>query len=251
MKCLYFPDRERIWKARSSLKGTQYWLSEDFPPEIMKRHQILNSIRKKAIQENMKASLSVDKLYVEGQMYSVDTIQKLPESLQLVEVATKRSDLHTAFYSQHSPLSNFHSAKFSYENVVYESNEQYFQHQKAIENGDVEIARKILEAKDPLSCYKLGHNITIQNTDDWEKKSIDIMYRGLLATFQQNLHLKAFLISTGTTVILEANPRDKFWSIGLSINDKDIFKPEAWPEEGKNWLGKLLSKVRPHVNVNQ
>ena len=83
VKCLCYPDRESIWKARSSLKGAQYWLSKEFPQENGKRRQLLNSIRKKAIQENMKANLSFDKLYIEGQMYSVDTIHKLPDWLKL------------------------------------------------------------------------------------------------------------------------------------------------------------------------
>jgi hypothetical protein len=29
--------------------------------------------------------------------------------------------------------------------------------------------------------------------------------------------------------------------------DKNIFKPEHWPEGAKNWLGKILSKVRAKI----
>ncbi len=75
------------------------------------------------------------------------------------------------------------------------------------------------------------------------------MYEGLLAKFVQNHHLKAFLLSTGPTVLLEASPHDKVYCIGLSINHKDIFKPEAWPG-GNNWLGKLLARVRDHLKPN-
>ncbi len=132
MKLHYYPYRECIWKARSSLKGSQYWLSEDFPQEIVKQRHILNSIRRKAVQEGKKASVSVDRLYIEGQMYTIDNLINLPESLELAEVSTKRFTLYTAFFSQHSKLSNFHLARFIKDAIQYENNEYFYQHKRAI-----------------------------------------------------------------------------------------------------------------------
>ncbi len=176
MKLHYYPDRECIWKARGSLKGSQYWLSEDFPQEIVKRRQILNSIRRKVVQEGKKASVSVDRLCIEGQIYTIDTLNNLPESLQLAEVSTKRSTLYTAFFSQHSPLSNIHLARFVNDGIQYENNEHYYQHKRAIENADQEEAKEILQAKQTLLCYKLGQNVSTQNPADWENRCLEVMY---------------------------------------------------------------------------
>ncbi len=91
--------------------------------------------------------------------------------------------------------------------------------------------------------------MSIQNPADWENRCLEVMYEGLLAKFEQNHHLNAFLLLTGSTVLLEASPHDKFYGIGLSINHKDILKPEPWPG-GKNWLGKHLARVRYHLKPN-
>ncbi len=85
--------------------------------------------------------------------------------------------------------------------------------------------------KQPLLCYKLGQNVSIQNPADWENRCLEVMYEGLLATFVQNHHLKAFLLSTSSTVLLETSPHDRFYGIGLSINHKDILSQRLGLEE--------------------
>jgi predicted component of type VI protein secretion system len=136
----YYPDKDLIWKARNTLKDTNFWLSEDFPVEIAKRRQTLNSIRKKAVEQGSKARLSVNKLFVDGEMFTVDTLNKLPPPSQLSETFTKRTELYTAFYSKHSPLSNFKLAKFTKNGIKFEHYEQYYQYYKAMENQDEEKA---------------------------------------------------------------------------------------------------------------
>ncbi len=70
---------------------------------------------------------------------------------------------------------------------------------------DFEMAREIMKTEDPLQCYKTGQNVSIQNKE-WEKMALDIMFDGCLAKFEQNPNLCDFLLSTGTTVLLEASP---------------------------------------------
>ncbi len=91
--------------------------------------------------------------------------------------------------------------------------------------------------------------MSIQSTADWENRCLEVMYEGLQAKFEQNHHLKALLLYTGSTVLLEDYLHDMFYGIGLSINHKDIFKPEPWPG-GKNWLGKFLARVRDYLKPN-
>lgn len=244
-KLHYYPDRDKIWRARINLKGTDLWLSEDFPPEIVKRRQVLNAVRKKAIEQGHKAGLSVDKLYVDSKMYTVDTLNQLEDtSLHPTEIYTKRSPLYTAFYSKYSALSNFRPAKFSKDGINFAHNEQYYHFHRAKENGDDDRAKDILQTEDALGCYKIGQSVTIKDEEKWGSRCLEVMYDGLLAKFQQNPELKEFLLSTGNTVLLEASPFDRWWGLGMSINDANLFSPVLWPKDGKNWLGKLLSKVR-------
>ncbi len=43
-KFSFFEDREDIWQHRSSLKGSNIWLREDFPIEYENRHRQLQPI---------------------------------------------------------------------------------------------------------------------------------------------------------------------------------------------------------------
>ncbi len=178
-------------------------------------------------------------------MYTIDTLNNLPESLQLVEI--QLATFYTAFFAQHSPLSNVHLARFVKDGIQYENNEHYYQHKRAVENADQEKAKEILQAKEPLLCQKVGQNVSIHNPADWENRCLEVMYEGLLAKSEQNHYLKVFLLSTGSTVLLEASPHDMFYGIGLSINHKNIFKSMEWPG-GKNWLSKLLAKSETILN---
>lgn len=245
-KLHYFPDREMIWSQKKMLKGTKLWLSEDFPIEINQRRQLLDPIRKKAVSEGKLATLSVDRLIIDGRAYTVDMLDSLPTSLTPAEVFTKRSGEYTCFFSKHSPLSNFYGCQFKEDGLVFSSNEQYYQYQKALHCNDITIAQTIMKTDDPAQCKKLGNKVSITDQKVWEDESLQIMYKGCLAKFLQNNELKEFLLSTDDTIILEANPRDFFWSIGLKLSDPDLCKPESW--KGKNFLGKTLRKVRDHIS---
>ncbi len=48
------------------------------------------------------------------------------------------------------------------------------------------------------------------NKEEWEKMALDIRFDGCLAKYEQNPNLRDFLLSTGTTVLLEASQFDLF-----------------------------------------
>ena len=68
------------------------------------------------------------------------------------------------------------------------------------------------------------------------------MKKGLSAKFRQNPSLAKYLKDTGNTVLVEANPHDTYWGVGLSLTSMDIWNPEKW--RGKNTLGVLLQQIR-------
>ena len=80
------------------------------------------------------------------------------------------------------------------------------------------------------------------NISAWSEVCADFMKIGLQAKFQQNEHLARYLKNTGVTKLVEANPRDKFWGVGLSLWDDKIWNPDNWT--GKNMLGLLLEEIR-------
>lgn len=69
---------------------------------------------------------------------------------------------------------------------------------------------------------------------DWEEVKYDVMYEIVKAKFIQNPDLKEKLLSTGDEYLVEGNHwGDRTWG---QVNGV-----------GKNWLGKILMKVREEL----
>ena len=68
------------------------------------------------------------------------------------------------------------------------------------------------------------------------------MTEGNDAKFSQNAELKAFLIATGDSVLVEASPYDNVWGISLREDDERAKHPRTW--QGQNLLGFALMDVR-------
>lgn len=62
-------DRESIRKNSKLLKGTNIGISEQFPREIQERRKQLIPVMKQAQRDGKKATLSVDRLYIDGRLY--------------------------------------------------------------------------------------------------------------------------------------------------------------------------------------
>ncbi|XP_062609263.1 protein unc-13 homolog C-like [Saccostrea cucullata] len=73
-----FPQRELIRKNAFKLKGTHLSIGEQFPKEIQERRKGLYPIYKKAKEDEKKASLVKDKLYIDGELY-IDAGSETPE----------------------------------------------------------------------------------------------------------------------------------------------------------------------------
>jgi len=66
-----------------------------------------------------------------------------------------------------------------------------------------------------------------------------------LAKFSQNPQLKAFLLGTGSRILVEASPVDKIWGIGLAQDNPAAENPKQW--KGLNLLGFALMEVRQQL----
>ena len=126
--------------------------------------------------------------------------------------------------------------------ATYRTAEQYMMARKALLFGDNEVYDKIMDAGSPDEFKKLGQQVRGFDEEKWKAARCDIVIRGNYAKFSQDRELKAFLLSTGTKILVEASPYDRTWGIGMSANDSRSENPNFW--RGTNLLGFCLMEVR-------
>jgi ribA/ribD-fused uncharacterized protein len=131
------------------------------------------------------------------------------------------------------------------EGVRYPTVEHYYQAMKASEFKDTETLKKILECKSTKAVKTLGKNVSNFMKEIWDDKRYDIMLRANRAKFVQHPELRKQLLDTGSKRIGLANPRNKFWSIGSSVDSDKSKYPSKW--SGQNKLGKLLESLRDEL----
>lgn len=65
----HFKQKELVRSRGRELKGTSFGLNEQYPHEINERRKVLYPILKENRQNNRRASIIVDKLYIDGQLF--------------------------------------------------------------------------------------------------------------------------------------------------------------------------------------
>ena len=234
-----------IMKEKNNLRERGVYIYDDYPNEILDRRRLILPVffRARELYPELKPKILTDKLNIGGKMYTVDTIHNIPyPELVPDQVFTPTKSGIQAFYTKHSPLSNFHSAHFEAEGKRFSSSEQYFVLKKALHFEDSDIARQVMEVHDPVKITQLGKKVPNFQKKEWERVSPEYMYQGMLAKFSQNEKLKGFLLSTRGNVLAEASATDKFWGVGLSLRSPDLFTQTKW--KGQNMAGKTLERVR-------
>lgn len=255
---IHMADKEQtLSMGRQMYMDYQVRLDDDYPAEIEEHRRDLKPVlhaakrsRDETGKPKYRANLHADRLIINGKQYTVDNTHRLPNELKLENVSTKQKDGITAFFTKHSPLSNHHQAEQEIEGAKYTSNEQYYMQQKAYTFGDPTTAEKIMREADPKIQKGMCKKYDKLDQTAWNNKKLDTMRTGLRAKFTQNPHLTNFLIKTGTTNILECNRADKFWGIGMAMNNPDIWVRNSWTGKAKNHLGRLLMDLRTELKRN-
>ena len=239
-------DRNLVWGQRRELQGTGIYLNEDFSTVTRNKRATLSLVMKLARKRGMRASLIGDSLIVDGHKYTVDTMHTLPQEINTVATSTRDVGGNSvAFYSYLSPLSNFHKASFQIDGQWYTSSEQYFHYQKAMSVKDDNTANAILNSSDPVVIKRLGNTIRAGPGSKWNSEKLQVMKKGCLEKFKQNLRLAQFLADTQNKELIEASS-DTYWGAGVGL-DSPLLLNGSW--SGQNKLGQILMAVREQVKT--
>ena len=148
-------------------------------------------------------------------------------------------------YEENGYLSNWYESPFTIEGINFSSVEQYMMYKKAIVFKNYDIAKEILDTKDPARIKELGRSVTNYDDKFWNGIRQIIVYEGLCQKFSQNEDLKIQLKNTKDSILAECAVNDLVWGIGLSMTDHNRFDPSKW--KGKNLLGYTLMMVRDNI----
>lgn len=158
-------------------------------------------------------------------------------------ISERETDTH--LYFLRGVLSNFEKCYIKYKGHLFATTEQAFMWEKAVFFNDQESANKIIKEENPAKAKKLGREVKNFDDSKWSKVCYEIMYKINYEKYFQNTRLKNILLNTGDKVLVEANPRDRRWAIGLPAEDDRVLDESQW--QGENLLGKVLMQVRDEL----
>lgn len=140
----------------------------------------------------------------------------------------------TSFRGKYDFLSNFYNTKVAYDGISYKNAEAAFQAQKSLNLNE----RTKFTNLSASEAKKLGRKVILR--PDWDIIKLDIMKSIVYSKFNSNLVLKAKLISTGKTELIEGNNwGDIYWG---KVENK---KTGEFISE--NHLGIILMEVRTEL----
>jgi len=137
------------------------------------------------------------------------------------------------FYSSKDPyfeLSNFAPSALELEGVSWPTVEHYFQAAKFADPG---YRERIRLSATPWDARTLGQSRALPIRGDWDVVRVEIMLKALRAKFERP-DLRALLLATGISELVENSPHDAYWGAGRHGN-------------GQNMLGRLLMQVRSEL----
>ena len=152
---------------------------------------------------------------------------------------------YTFFFTEANPFSQWYPCTFTVGEHTFNCAEQYMMYGKAMLFADTETAQKILAAQHPREHKALGRKVKPFDDAQWKRERIAIVRTGSHAKFTQNAELRAKLLATAGTTLVEASPYDKIWGIGLAASDPRAQDPNQW--RGQNLLGKILTELRDQL----
>ncbi len=139
------------------------------------------------------------------------------------------------FYTRNDPwfeFSNFSPFGIQAGNTYWPTVEHYFQ---AAKFDDPAYRERIRTSRSPKDARILGQSRALPIRADWDSKRLEVMLEALRLKFRQR-ELRALLLSTGESELIESSPVDFFWGSGQDGS-------------GQKMLGRLLMQVREELRA--
>ncbi len=247
-KFTYYSDKEAVLYGNHHLRGTQYYISEDYPKEIQDERRRLYPYFKAAqkVYDKKQVKLRVNKLIIPAGKFDIYNLHTLPEGLRPRDLALKMDDNFVFYFGKDSMLSNHNGdCPFTIGTTTYKNAAQYINVKKALYFNDRETAENIMKIEDPVAIKQLGKRIKNFDRTRWIDVCKDEIRPGIEEKFKQNNNARDLLLSTGNRDIAECSPYEKDMGIGIAMHDDRRLNKDNW---GTNIMGTLYVEIRDGLN---
>ena len=237
-------DVDYILENRFDLEKGIY-IDKEYPIEVERKRKILLAIlraAKRSSEFKKQSKLEEDKIVLKGRRYDINTLNQLPDELNVLKVTTRENASTIGYLGEINPLSNFYPAPFTHEGIRYISSEQFIQASKAKYFNDADTHNQIMGCSTSLECKRASHQIQNLDINRWEQVAGNICQPGIRAKFLQNPPAMDTLIrKTGSKTIVEC-ALDRLWGTGIPLNDPTCLDPQKWITQGI--MGQILEGIR-------
>ena len=151
------------------------------------------------------------------------------------------------FYGRNHPFSNFFPSPVNVWGIQFTCSEQAYAFSKAWFFGDEISKRKIMLEIHPHNIKKCSRTIKNFKRKEWDEVSEGMLFEAVNAKFHQNKILAQYLLETNNMQLIEVNPFDTRWGVGITIDQLKVGKPLR----GENKMGHILEKVRENLKGNK
>ena len=244
-------DAEYLVKNRKYLKKGIY-LDYEYTEEVERERRLLRPVLRAARDiDNFKGKCRLEggELVINSKRYNSQNLHTLPPPLTAFKATSKTSvngDV-IGFFGELNPLSNFHQAPFSLNNIHFHSSEQYIQYVKAQLFKDNQTSASILASETAFESKQLARDIVGYNREEWLAKATLLSKPGITEKFRQNPLLSTILTNTGNSRLVEAS-KDRDWGTGIPLNDDRCLLPDCWANQHQGILGAILEEIRSELN---
>ena len=146
VRFLNYTDRERVWRNKRLLRGSKFFIEEDFCQNTRMTRRKLLPVMLEASRKGHKSHLDKENVVIDDKPYTIDTVKTLPKEIR--DGSRWRND-QVSFFGELCPASNFHKAEFTHDGKRFANSEQALFYKQAMKFGDEETAALILQESDP------------------------------------------------------------------------------------------------------
>ena len=237
-------DIEFILENRFDL-GQAIYIDREYPTDIERKRKILLPVlraAKRSSEFKKYSRLEDDKIILKGRAYSVNTLNQLPDEVNIFKVTKRENENTVGFFGEINPLSNFYPSTFVYNGIHYISSEQFIQSSKAKYFGDLDTYNLIMGCATSLECKNLSCQIRNVNMDKWDNVAGNICHPGIRAKFLQNpIALDTLLKKTGHKQIVGCTS-DCLRGTGIPLGDLLCLDTSKWISQGI--MGQILENIQ-------